>query len=106
MTHYTQQNFQQEVLESKLPVLVDLWAPWCGPCKRLAPVIDEIASQFMGKLRVGKLDISENEELADQYRVMTIPTLLFFEKGKLLFRLTGLRPKDKIVTEIQKYILK
>jgi thioredoxin 1 len=106
MNHYNQQNFQQEVLESGLPVLVDLWAPWCGPCKRLAPFIDEIAAQYEGKIRVGKLDIDENKELAEQYRVMTIPTLLFFEKGQLLFRLSGFRPKDKIITELQKYLSK
>jgi thioredoxin len=104
MNQYNQQNFQQEVLGSKLPVLVDLWAPWCGPCKRLAPIIDEIETQFAGKIRVGKLDISDNNQLVEKYRVMTIPTLLFFEKGKLLFRLTGVRPKDKIITEIQKYL--
>jgi thioredoxin 1 len=104
LNHYYSSNFQHEVLESKMPVLIDFWAPWCRPCKRLEPIMEEIATELDGKVEVGKIDISENQELANQYRIMSIPAICLFKNGKLLSRLTGFRPKNKIINEIKRYI--
>lgn len=104
MNHYQTSNFQREVLESGTPVLVDFWAPWCGPCKRLEPVIEEIAAELKGKVRAGKVDITENKELAKQYGIMSIPALFLFKNGKILSRINGFQPKARILAEINRYI--
>ena len=88
----TKDNFKQEVLESKLPVLVDFWASWCAPCTAVAPIVDKIALENEGKLSVVKVNIDENPELPASYNVMSIPTLILFKNGKDLGRVTGFNP--------------
>jgi thioredoxin 1 len=97
-------SFEQEVLQSDIPVLADLWAPWCGPCKALGPTIDEVATQFSGKVKVVKINIDDNPELATRYSVMSIPTLLVFNNGDVAEQLVGLVPKAKIEAKLRPYI--
>ena len=89
----TKQNFQSEVLESDVPVLLDFWASWCGPCIMLAPIMSEIAEAYEGKAKVGKVNVDECPELAAQYGISSIPTVLLFKEGKLCGTSVGLRPK-------------
>ncbi|MDD5060001.1 MAG: thioredoxin [Candidatus Omnitrophica bacterium] len=87
--HFTDTSFKKEVLESDLPVLVDFWAGWCGPCKTIAPFIDELAKEYAGRIKVGKIDVDNNSKIATQYGVMSIPTVIFFKKGKVMNQLVG-----------------
>ena len=91
-----QDTFEQEVLKSEIPVLVDLWAPWCGPCRALTPTVEDIASEYDGKLKVVKLNIDESPTIAANYSVMSIPTLLIFKAGNVEGQIVGLVGKDKI----------
>ena len=100
----SQAEFQSEVLESETPVLVDFWAEWCGPCKMIAPIVDEIADEYAGKLRVAKMDADANGEVLMNYGVMSIPTLILFKGGEAVQRITGFTPKSKIVRKIETYI--
>ncbi len=93
----TNENFENEVLKSDKPVMVDFWATWCGPCRGLAPTIDELAEEYKDKIKVCKLDVDANQELAIQYRVMSIPTLIFFKGGEQVAREVGAYPKEKYV---------
>ena len=89
-------NFKQEVLESSIPVLVDFWAPWCMPCRMLAPTIKKLAKENQGKLKVCKLNTDENQHIAAQYGIQGIPTLIVFKEGKEVVRTVGVMPKEKL----------
>ena len=89
----TPENFPKEVLESTQPVLVDFWAEWCGPCKMLAPLLDELAKEYDGRVRIGKVNIDEHQELAARYGIRSIPTLLLFQAGQVADQMVGLRSK-------------
>lgn len=92
----TAENFKKEVLGSNIPVLVDFWAPWCGPCKMLSPVISQIAEEYDGKIKVGKVNVDDEEELAAEYGVESIPSVLYFKDGKEISRFLGFKPKAAI----------
>jgi thioredoxin 1 len=92
----TQDNFAAEVLQSASPVLVDFWAEWCGPCKSIAPVLDELADEYAGKVKIGKVDVDQHQGLAAQYGVRAIPTLLLFSKGQVSEQIVGLRSKREL----------
>lgn len=96
----TKENFQSEVLDSDIPVLVDFWATWCAPCMMLSPVIAELAEDLSGKVKVGKVNVDEQQELAMQYRVASIPTLLLFKDGALSNSTVGFMPKDDIIATL------
>lgn len=90
------ENFNKEVLNSEKPVLVDFWATWCGPCKMIAPIISEISEEFNNKVKVGKVNVDEEKELAIKYGISSIPTLIIFKDGKIAKTLIGFRPKEEI----------
>lgn len=93
----TKENFENEVLKSDIPVLVDFWAAWCGPCKMLAPTIEELAKEYEGKVKVGKINVDEQQELASKYGIMSIPTVLVFKGGNVAAQSVGFVPKEKLV---------
>jgi len=101
MLEVTADTFEQEVLKSDIPVVIDLWAPWCGPCKAIAPIVESIAADFEGRAKFVKLNIDESPSIAAQYQVMSIPTLLFFKDGKVESQVIGLVGKDKIAGKIE-----
>jgi thioredoxin 1 len=98
----TDSNFQTEVLESDKPVLVDFWAEWCGPCRALAPTIEQIATEFQGKVKVGKINTDDNQNVPIQYSIQAIPTVILFHKGQVVQKFVGLRGKKEFVAELQK----
>ena len=100
----TDANWKNEVLESSEPVLVDFWAVWCAPCRMVAPVVEAIAEEYSGKLKVVKLNVDENQQTAVKYQVMSIPTLAFFDDGQLVKTVVGFRPKEELAKEVDQVI--
>src|SRR6266478_4091599 len=101
---FTDDNFQSEVLGSKDPVLVDFWAAWCGPCRSLAPLVDQLAAEYKGKLKVGKLDVDAHQNVPQKYGVMSIPTLLLFKNGQVADQIVGAVPKSKLDAMVKRSI--
>jgi len=96
----TDENFQNEVINSSEPVLIDFWATWCGPCRMIAPIVEELAGEFNGKIKIGKLDVDNNQQTSIQYGVRSIPTLLIFKDGKVKDTIIGAVPKSNIVQKL------
>ncbi len=97
-------NFQTEVINSTTPVLVDFWAAWCGPCKMIAPYVEEMATEYDGKLKVGKLDVDANPAVSMQYGIRSIPTLLVFKGGKVVEQIVGAMPKRNLVEKVSRHM--
>lgn len=102
IVYASESNFNDEVLKSATPVLVDFWAEWCGPCKMLAPVLDELATEYDGKVKIAKVDIDQNPGLATQYRVSAIPTLLLFKNGQVMEQVVGLKSKRDLKASLDR----
>ena len=100
----TDTNFDAEVLQSDKPVLVDFWAVWCGPCKMIAPTVEEIAKEYDGKLKVGKVDVDHNQAVAQKFGIRSIPTLLIFKGGKVVEQVGGAVPKKALIDKITKHL--
>lgn len=100
----TDKNFEQEVSKSELPVLVDFWAAWCGPCRAIAPVIDELANEYAGKIKIGKCNVDENPITPSRYGIRAIPTLIFFKNGSVVEQITGAVAKSQIAAVIDRII--
>ena len=96
--------FESEVINSNIPVVIDFWATWCGPCRKLSPVIDEIAESYVGKVKFGKVNVEQSVETAKKYSISGIPCLLIFKDGEAVERMTGLMPKSTIISNIDKHL--
>ena len=97
----TKDNFKSEVLESELPVLLDLWAAWCGPCRLVAPVVDELAVEYAGRIKVGKIDVDEQPELQEAFQALSIPTLVLVKDGTVVAKAVGARPKAALAAALE-----
>jgi len=100
----TELNFKKEVLESQIPVLVDFWAEWCVPCKMIEPIVEEIGKEYSGKIKVVRVNVDDNQNIAIQYGIMSIPTLMVFANGKVEEQIVGAVPKRVILSKIQRFI--
>ena len=96
----SKENFKNEVLESQIPVIVDFWATWCGPCRMIAPILEEIAKEYDGKIKVGKANVDEQMELAMEYKVEVIPTLFYFKDGQMKAKTVGVMTKEEILNKV------
>lgn len=101
---FTDQNFEEEVIKSNLPVLVDFWAVWCGPCKMIAPIVEQLADELSGKVKIGKLDVDSNQQTSIKYGIRGIPTLLIFKDGKVVDTIVGAVPKANILSKLQPFM--
>jgi thioredoxin 1 len=101
---FTDSNFESEVLQADKPCLVDFWAEWCGPCQMVGPIVEEIAKEYAGKLKVGKLNVDQNGQTAVKYGIMSIPSLLIFDGGKVVDQIVGAAPKKQFVEKIDKIV--
>ena len=101
---FTDANFQTEVINSAAPVLVDFWAPWCGPCKMIAPTIDAVATEYDGKVRVGKVNTDENPQTASSFNISAIPTVLLFKGGQIVDKFVGVVQKDKLTNSLNSHL--
>ncbi|MDD5287637.1 MAG: thioredoxin [Dehalococcoidales bacterium] len=104
VTDITDQNFEQLVLKTKQPVLVDMWAPWCVPCRMVAPIVEKLSLKYDGKCQFYKMNIDENQKTAAKYRVMSIPTLLFFKDGKVVNTVTGAVPERSLISKVEEIL--
>jgi thioredoxin 1 len=100
----TDANFDAEVVKSEVPVLLDFWAPWCGPCRVVAPVVEELAKTYKGKIKVGKMNVDDHDQVPQKFQISSIPTLLVFKAGKLVGQVVGAVPKSKIEAELQRHL--
>jgi thioredoxin len=100
----TEQSFENEVVQSSVPVLVDFWAAWCGPCRAIAPTVEELAGEYSGKLKVVKVDVDENPEVSSRYGVQSIPTLLIFKNGEVVERMVGAYPKNMLLQKLKPHV--
>ena len=100
----TDQSFDHEVLQSPVPVLVDFWAAWCGPCRAIAPTVDQMAVEYSGKLKVVKVDVDANQEVSNRYGILSIPALVLFKNGQVVEKLVGALPKPVVVSKIQPHL--
>jgi thioredoxin 1 len=105
LLHLTDNNFKKEVLESELPVLVDYWATWCGPCKMVAPIIEELSKEYEKRIKIGKINIEENPKTPTHYGIMSIPTLMFFKKGQVVGQVLGALSKAELKKAIAENLL-
>jgi thioredoxin 1 len=101
---FSSANFSTDVVQSNIPVLVDFWAEWCGPCKMLAPIVDELAEEKAGKLKVGKVNVDNNQDLAQQYNIRSIPTLLLFKNGQVKAQIVGMAGKKDIESKLAPHL--
>ena len=102
---FTDENFEAEVLRSEQPVLVDFWAEWCGPCKVVGPVVDELAGEYAGRAKIGKVDIDSNKALAERYGIMSIPTLAIFANGEVRATIVGAQPKGRLAERLDQFLV-
>ncbi|MDD5355640.1 MAG: thioredoxin [Candidatus Omnitrophica bacterium] len=102
--HLNDSNFNSQVMSSKEPVLVDFWAEWCGPCKRMAPIVDELSKEYMGKVKIAKVDVDSGKEAAAKFGIMSVPTFMLFKNGKVIKQITGAVSKDELKSVIDSSI--